>query len=305
MLTLPELRLCQPRELSEAIALLAEPGSRALAGGTDLLVAALHRRWRGRLVAISRLPELQGLSEEPDGGLRIGAATRLLALRQDARVQACWPALAESIRQLATRNIQAMGTIGGNVLLDARCRYVNQSALWRASLGGCRKSEGSACFVAPGQPGCVAASAADTVPALWLYGAELELVGPDGARRMPLSALYAVSDGRQPQAISPGELLVALRLPPPAAPVVHWKFRPRQSIDFASMLFALRREGEGARAVVSTIGPAPIELWAERAEELPELAWEQVLPTPTQPERVVWRRDLLRAGLLRALAGSA
>ena len=106
-------------------------------------------------------------------------------MARNATVRAHWPALADAAGTIATPTIQAMGTLGGNVMLDTRCMYYNQPAGWRKALGYCLKREGTVCHVAPKGRGCYAAHSADTIPALWLYGASAEFATRQGRGRSP------------------------------------------------------------------------------------------------------------------------
>lgn len=304
MLPLPEFAFEAPDRLEDALALAALPGSRLLAGGTDLLPSLKHRLFRPeRLVWLGRLPGLAGLREE-GGELVIGAMSSLAEVAADRRVIARWPALAAACRTVATPTLQGMGTLGGNVMLDTRCLYYNQPAGWRAALGGCLKAEGEVCHVARTGAGCYAASSADTNPVLWCYGARLRLISVEGPRELAISELFG-EDGREPVRLCPGELLTELVLPRVEFPVVHRKLRRRGAIDYGLLLVAVRREGEGATAVLSALGPRPVEVHAERAEDLPELAWRAARPLNTHAVSTSWRKHMVRVEVGRALASCA
>ena len=136
-----------------------------LAGGTDL-VPALKRELTApaALVDVKRLPELQDVTSTPNGGLRIGAAVTLHALARSAKVAHAYPALAEAAGTVASYQIRNRGTLGGNVCLDTRCTYFNQSAFWRAEFPDCRKAGGSSCYVVPKGDRCHALSSSDLAP---------------------------------------------------------------------------------------------------------------------------------------------
>ena len=301
MLPFPAFDLELPDRLHDLLALAAAPGARILAGGTDLLPSMKHRLFQPRtLVSLTALPELSRIDEDA-GGLRIGAAVTLAALRHHPLVRSRYGALAEAAATVATPTIQGMGTLGGNLMLDTRCLYYNQPQGWRASIGGCLKAEGSLCHVARTGTGCYAAHSADTVPALWLYGATLELASTAGVRRVALADLYG-EDGRTWLKIQPGEVLLAVILPPPSGPVVHRKLRQRAAIDYGMLLVAVRRDGEGGAAVLSAIGPRPVEVCAERLADLPELAWAAARPLSTHATPSTWRKHMVRVEVRRAIA---
>jgi 4-hydroxybenzoyl-CoA reductase subunit beta len=300
MLPLPPFRLERPETLAELLPLAAEPGSRLLAGGTDLLPSLKHRLFSADCLV--SLAGVQGLSsiEQTQGGLRIGATATLWDVADHPVVQERYPALAAACRTVATSTIQAMATLGGNVMLDVRCIYYNQPDGWRESIGGCLKCDGSICHVARTGSGCYAAHSADTVPVLWLLGAEIELVCSTGSRSVDLDALYG-EDGIERLRTKPGEVLTAITLPAPTGRTVHRKLRLRGSIDYPALLVAVRREGAGATAVLSAIGPRPIAVQTERAEDLVEAAWAAAKPLNTHAISTPWRRQMVRVEVGRAL----
>lgn len=301
MLPLPPFAFDAPDRWEDAFGLAMAPGSRILAGGTDLLPSLKHRLFDPSvLVSLARLPDLTGVRDE-DGGLSIGAMSSLSQLARHPLINRHAPALAAACATVATPTLQGMATLGGNLMLDTRCVYYNQPDGWRESLGGCLKADGLVCHVAPAGAGCYAAHSADTVPALWLYGASVELRSRRGVRRLPVSSLYG-EDGRTWLRVQPGEILTRIHIPLAGAPVVHRKVRLRGSIDYAALLVAVRREGDGARAVLSALGPRPVEVSAERAEDLPELAWKAAKPLNTHVVSTTWRKHMARVEVRRALA---
>ena len=301
MLPLPKAEYEAPRTVDEAVRLLAEPGAMPISGGTDLIPSIKHRLFEPSLyVSTRRIAGLADIVEGPDGTLRIGAAATLRAVARHPLVLARYSALAAACGTVATPTIQNMATIGGNVMLDTRCLYYNQPAGWRAALGGCLKAEGEVCHVARTGAGCYAASSADTSPVLWCYGARLRLLSAEGPRELAISELFG-EDGREPVRLRPGELLTELVLPRVEFPVVHRKLRRRGAIDYGLLLVAVRREGEGATAVLSALGPRPVEVHAERAEDLPELAWRAARPLNTHAVSTGWRKHMVRVEVRRAL----
>lgn len=302
MLILPDFVLHQPSTLDEAVRRAAEPDARLLGGGTDLLVALKHGLLRPRsLVSLRRIDALREPPALRDGGLRIPAGLTLAQIARSPLVADRYPALAAACRTVATPTIQGMATLGGNLALDARCVYVNLAESARQALGGCLKCDGTVCHVARRGRGCYAAHAADTIPALWLYEAEGELNSATGGRRVPLRAL-ASGDGRRALQLAPGEIVAAVWLPPPVGRVVHRKLRLRQTVDFAQLLTAVRRDEGGWRAVVSAVGPSPVEVAADTPEALVEAAWRAAKPLGTQHSPAWWRKRMVRVEVGRACA---
>jgi len=300
MLPFPSFKLERPDTLSELIDLAAIPDARLVAGGTDLLPNIKHRIERPPLVvSLGGVSSLHGITQT-DEELVIGATTSLSEVAAHDGVTRHYPALAEACRTVATSTIQEMGTLGGNVMLDTRCRYLNQPDGWRNAIGGCLKCNGNVCHVAPTGNGCYAAHSADTVPVLWVMGAHLALVSANGERNIPISALYS-DDGIRRTTMQRGEILTAIHLPTPRGFVAHRKLRMRGSIDYPLLLCAVRREGTGATAVLSAIGPQPIVVHVEQASELVEAAWAAVKPLNTHMASTTWRRHMVRVEVKRAL----
>lgn len=316
MLPLPSFDLQRPETVDAATRLMAEHESaRLIAGGTDLLPSMKYGIFKDPvLVSTRRIAGFTDIVEADDGGLRIGAGATLRKVQRHAAVAERYPALAAACATVATPTIQAMGTIGGNVMLDTRCVWYNQSTFWRDSLKGCLKCEGSLCHVAPKGTGCYAAHSADTVPVLTLLDARAELASVRRVRQVPLAELYDV-DGRTWIKKQRDELLTAIVLPPaPGAVLVHRKLRSRGAIDYPLLLTAARldRGDDGAitggRVIVSAVGPQPIEvegvgelLAAGEIERAAEVAYKQIFPLATHVWSSTWRKKMVRVEVRRAL----
>ncbi len=258
-----------PGTLAEACAWLADRGAEAkvLAGGTDLLVSLKQEVLRPRhVVDVRSLPELRGVTAFPGGGLRLGAALTLAEVVASPEVQAGYPLLAEAAASVAAPTHQAMGTLGGNLLLDTRCWYYNQTRARRTALGGeCFKLGGKACFVAKGVQDCYATFAGDTAAALVALEASIWVAGPAGGHPRALADLYT-GDGKAPFALRPGEILQAVLLPPPQDHFcgAYRKFRLRQALDYplAGLAVGIRfRAGtavcQEARLAFTAVDTAP------------------------------------------------
>jgi 4-hydroxybenzoyl-CoA reductase subunit beta len=266
------------------------------------------------LVSTAHIQDFAQVAEDGDQ-LVLGAGCTLWQLRSHPLVTERYPALAAACSTVATPTIQAMGTLGGNLALDTRCLWYNQSTFWRGALGGCLKCEGEICHVAPKGTGCYAAHSADTVPVLMLYGAVVEVVSATGQRRLPLAEIYA-DDGIHFLRLEKGELLSRIFLPPPGdAVVVHRKLRLRGSIDYPLLLTAVRVERDseqracGGRIVLSALGPMPLEIeGADLAlregdpDIAAEIAWKQAAPLSTHLPASTWRKRMVRVEVQRALA---
>lgn len=267
MMRLPRFRYRAPAELAEACAVLADlgPDAAVLAGGTDL-VPNMKRRQQtpGTVIALRGIAVLRARSLGAHG-LALGALTRLSELERDPEIAAAWPALAGAAGFVATPPIRSLATLGGNLCLDTRCSYYDQSHEWRAAIGFCMKKSGDTCWVAPSSPRCWAVSSSDTAPVLCALGAEVALVSTAGERRIAVSELFA-DDGMRHLTRRGDEILTAIHVPPPAEGErsVYVKLRRRGSFDFPVLGVAVQarlgRDGtvEAARIFVGGTGSRPI-----------------------------------------------
>ena len=245
MLPLPDFELLRPATLDDALGLLAQDGAMPLAGGTDLLPRlrrGLHQPHR--VVDLGALRGFDGI-EARDGRWHLGAGVTLATLANHAALARALPALAQAAGEVAGPGHRSAATLGGNLCQDTRCVFYNQSAWWRAANGHCLKREGSVCHVAPQGQHCHAAYAGDLAPALLAYGAEVEVLGVPGPRRVPLQDLYR-DDGAAHLVLGPGELVTAVHLPQPSpgSASAYRKVRARAAMDFplAGVAVRLRRE---------------------------------------------------------------
>jgi 4-hydroxybenzoyl-CoA reductase subunit beta len=232
MITLPQFTLHRPATLEEAARLAREPQARVIAGGTGLIPNLRLGLGAPRtLVSLEALEELRRI-EISERGYRIGAAVSLQALSDNKRLPA---ALREAARSVAAPAHRSAATLGGNLCLDTRCVYYNQSEQWRRANGYCLKFGGDTCHVAPQGKKCRAAYSGDLAPALLVLDANIEIAG---ALR-PLQALYQ-DDGAKHLALQPGEIIAAVHLPPTTGRSGYAKLRSRGSIDFPLAGVAMR-----------------------------------------------------------------
>jgi 4-hydroxybenzoyl-CoA reductase subunit beta len=231
-MTMPDFQVAQPRQLADAIAARRDHADSVfVAGGTDLIVNIRHGIDKpALLIDLSGIAELAGLEVGPDG-LRIGAGVTLAALGRLPSISERYGALAEAAAAIAGPGHRNMGTVGGNLCLDTRCVYYNQSEWWRRANGFCLKHRGDTCHVAPQGKRCHAAFTGDLAPALLALAAEVEIAGPQGRRRMPLSHLY-VEDGRAHLSLGADEIVVAVHVPPDPPRSAYAKVRTRGAIDY-------------------------------------------------------------------------
>jgi 4-hydroxybenzoyl-CoA reductase subunit beta len=272
MLRLPRFSACSPETIEDVVAALGQPGARLVAGGTDILPNLKHRLDTPPvLVSLRRVGALRSIERDDDAGvLRIGAGVTLTELSLDPTVREMFPSLARAAGIVASPLIRNMGTLGGNINLDTRCRYVNQTQFWRSAIGGCLKSEGDVCHVVPKGRNCVAAMSSDCVPVLISLDARIALVGAGGHRELPL-ADYFHADGIRHTTREDDEVTTTVLVPLPTGPRrTHYaKWTVRKSIDFPLVSVALRMdvsdEGPGGliediKVVVGVLGAKPREV---------------------------------------------
>src|SRR5207237_7967747 len=145
------------------------------------------------LISLKLLRELEGIRQSKDG-LWIGAGESLTAVSSHRLIAKHFPALAHAAESVSTPQLRNMGTIGGNVLVDTRCNYYDQTFFWRQAVGFCMQKDGDICLVAPGSSKCLAIASSDTAPVLVRLGAEEVLLSKQGERRVKIGELY-LDDG--------------------------------------------------------------------------------------------------------------
>ncbi|MFT7516773.1 MAG: 4-hydroxybenzoyl-CoA reductase subunit beta [Myxococcota bacterium] len=242
MLRMPKFKVLNPVTVTEAVTAIAEHSdARFIAGGTDMNPNLKHKLLEpSNLIALSGVKELFGITRT-DEGLRIGAMQNLTSIESSELIQQLAPGLASAARQVSGPQLRNMGTIGGNVMLDTRCQWYNQTYFWRKSLGFCLKKDGELCHVIKGGSKCVAAASNDTAAALSTLQAELEFANAQGSTRIAIDKLWQ-ADGIYNKKVSPHDLLVAIHLP--AALLnqngSYQKLRDRNSIDFPLLGIAAR-----------------------------------------------------------------
>jgi len=233
MILMPAFDVAEPASAEEAVALKsARSDSAYLGGGTDL-IPNLRRGLGapGLLVSLAHIREMQRF-EFSDNGLVIGAGVTLETMERSVELGERFPAIAMAAAAIAAPGHRAMATVGGNLCVDTRCVFYNQSEWWRAANGYCLKHGGKVCHVQKKGDGCVAAYSGDLAPALMALGAEVEIETAAGRKRRGLAKIYR-DDGKDHLDLEPADLLVALHVPAvPGQRSGYLKSRMRRSIDF-------------------------------------------------------------------------
>ena len=217
MLRLPKLDYISPSTVKEACSLLEQNKGEAevLAGGTDLLVACKLRNIKPvHLVSLKKIPELTGVTYQEKTGLRIGAMTPLSVMRYNSYIMKYYPALFQAAAAVGTPQLREMATIGGNLCLNTRCIYYNQSDNWRKSRAVCLKMGGDICHVVPKGKKCYATFSGDIAPALIALDAKVKLISCSGERVIPVEDLYS-GNGVEPLSLRTDEVLTEIVVPTP------------------------------------------------------------------------------------------
>ncbi len=296
---------------------------KVVAGGTDLLPSMKQKLFTPAVVLDLRgVTVLHGIKSSA-GGVEIGAMTTLTMIEHSSLIRRDYSVLHQAVKTVASPVLRNMGTLGGNVCLDTRCLWYNQSLSWRKSCGFCLKKDGNLCHVAPGGKFCWAAFSGDTAPALLCLGAEIEIAGPNGLRRTPLSEFY-VNDGIVRLHLAKNEIVTRVHLPQSSA---GWrgnyqKLRIRGSIDYplAGVAVALKMNSgrvEDARVAITGVNPAPhllkdadahligVTPTEEAAERIGELAARTAKPLTTSVLTPEYRREMVRVYAKRAVMQAA
>jgi 4-hydroxybenzoyl-CoA reductase subunit beta len=266
MLRLPDFHYSQPKTVKEAIKVLADLGSDAMAvaGGTDVYPKMKRGQFTpSHLVSLRKIRELKGIRQTPEG-VWIGAGESLTAVSGHRLIAKHFPALAHAAESVSTPQLRNMGTIGGNVLVDTRCNYYDQTFFWRQAVGFCMKKDGDICLVAPGSAKCLAIASSDTAPVLVSLGAKAVLVSKQGERRIKISDLY-LDDGINFLGKARDEVLKGLLIPKETLGRrnVYLKLRRRGSFDFpilgvaATMDIDTQGECQRASVVLTAVASAP------------------------------------------------
>jgi 4-hydroxybenzoyl-CoA reductase subunit beta len=299
MMRLPLFEFQSPRSIAEAARILDGEGKNAmaLAGGTDLLPNMKRRQQVPRM--LMSLRQVEGLREIhlDDSGLKLGACLTLTEIAQDARFRNGYSALWQAAAQVATPHIRNVATLGGNICLDTRCNYYDQSYEWRKAIDFCMKKDGSRCWVALSSPKCVAVSSTDTAPALIALGARVKLVSHSGEREVLLADLFN-NDGMNYLTRRPEEILTEVHVDSSHKwKSTYWKLRRRGSFDFpvlsvaAAAKFANDGTVERARIVIGSVAPRP----------LPAIEAANFLSGRKLNQETIEQAAILAAGIARPL----
>jgi 4-hydroxybenzoyl-CoA reductase subunit beta len=316
MLRLPSFRYLQPTTLGDALKMKGDAGPDGMfvAGGTDLYPNMKRRHQEpSTVISLMGIPELRKMER-----WNVGTCVTLSSLSNVPSFQRSHSAVVQAARLVSTPLLRNMGTLGGNLCLDTRCNYYNQSYEWRKSIDFCMKKDGAICWVAPSSPRCWAVSSSDVAPVMVAIGAEYRLVGPQGERIVPAARFYH-NDGINYLTKQSDEILVDVRLPSPDGwDAVYHKLRRRGSFDFPVLGVAAWVQWKGksvvaARIVLGGVASYPQEvpeagaalvgspLSDEAIAAAAEAAYRPSKPMDNTDFDLSWRKQMTRVYVVRAL----
>lgn len=327
-MSLPSFRLLRPHTIAEAVEQLAAHSGKIqiLAGGTDLIPSMKQRLFEPEFVLdIRAVEELQGIRVVPGLGMEIGALVTLSKLEDSEYLRQNYPVLHEAVKTVASPLLRNMGTLGGNICLDTRCLWYNQSLTWRKSCGFCIKKDGDLCHVAPGGKSCWAAFSSDSPAALLCLNAEIEVAGAKGFRRVLIKDFYT-GIGDAGLKLEKNEMLTRIFLPESSAGWrgAYQKLRVRGSIDYplAGVAVALKGPKQGnkvedIRVAITGVNPAPYlvpeaphaligrVVDEHTATAIGELAAHVARPLTTSALTPEYRREMIKVFAKRAVLEAA
>jgi 4-hydroxybenzoyl-CoA reductase subunit beta len=298
----------------------SNPGSTFIAGGTDLLPNLKRRQFDvSTLISLNALPKGTAVSGDAARGLEIRAGATLDELAANPALDGPYRALAQASALVSTPQVRVMGTLGGNLLVDPRCNYYNQTYSWRKAVGFCMKKDGQICLVARSSPRCWAVSSSDSAPVALALDAQVTLQGATGTRRIPAAGLYK-DDGIDYTTKRRDEVITAIHLPSVKGKMTsaYWKLRRRPSFDFPILGVAVAIAWDDgvvreARGALGAVGSHPVDITAflapltgqrpndNRIAEVAEAADKPSRPLDNTDLSHYWRKRMTKVYIERAL----
>jgi 4-hydroxybenzoyl-CoA reductase subunit beta len=321
MLPLRPFKLIEPATLTELGRCLkdANQKTKIMAGGTDLLPNLKHGLYDiDRIISLRGLLELQKITRKGET-LSIGAGVKLNELIEDPMILNLAPALSIAASHIASPQIRNMATVGGNICLDTRCLYFNQSEVWRSALGYCLKKDGTACHVVKSGKRCVAASSNDLATMLLAFNARLNIWSNEGEKVIELDNFYS-ANGLKNNKLEPHEILTSVELElKPNAYAAFAKLRHRESIDFSLLSIGLVFFLEGIivtdirLAVNAMVAKPKVFNFSELIgrvydqhliEEIADQASNKCHPQTNICDDPEWRKAMIKCYVKRAFKGA-
>jgi 4-hydroxybenzoyl-CoA reductase subunit beta len=297
----------------------AGPEGMYVAGGTDLYPNMKRRHQEPKtVISLAGIEALHTVAAESGAPAVLGSSLTLTEIEKNPSIRSNYPVVARAAELIATPLLRNMGTLGGNLCLDTRCNYYNQSYEWRKCIDFCMKKDGEICWVAPSSPRCWAVSSTDLAPVMIALGAELTLVAPSGERRIPAARFYH-DDGINYLTKQPDEIITEVHLPATNAwDATYWKLRRRGSFDFPVLGVAAWIAWDGttvreARIVLGGVASYPrsmdeaceaivgTDLSDDSIATAAQAAFKPAKPMDNTDFGLAWRKEMTRQYVKGAL----
>jgi 4-hydroxybenzoyl-CoA reductase subunit beta len=298
----------------------SNPGSMFIAGGTDLVPNLKRRQFDvPTLISLNALPRMRLIEGDGERGLTIGSGATLDELAHHPALDGPYRALAQACDLVSTPQVRCMGTLGGNLLVDPRCNYYNQTYSWRKAVGFCLKKDGDICLVARSSPRCWAVSSSDSAPVALALNATVTLHGVGGDRRVRAEQLYK-DDGIDYTTKRPDEVITSVDVPATEGRMTsaYWKLRRRPAFDFPILGVAVALSWDdgmvrAARGALGAVGSRPVDITAfleplngRRPDdaliaEVADAADKPARPLDNTDLSHYWRKRMTRVYIERAL----
>ena len=328
-----KVSIYRPKTVDEAIQILSQHGTEAgvYAGGTDLLVRLKNRLTQAPsyLVDIKTIDDLRYIRDDAQGGVRIGAATKLAEIADSAMLRERYPMLVEAVHMISSPELRNASTLGGDLLQEVWCQYLRGGyPCWRNGGHLCYGAIGDNRYYHSAMGGrlCYAVYPGDAAVALIPFDARAKLATPSGPKELTLEQLLPgdmMVDGRiQSHVVRFNEILTEVILPAPKPDLraSFEKLRPRGVWDFAMASLALTAQVrnnriEDARVVFGGIAGKPLRertvenflrgkpLSPELGEQAAEIALANAAPLKYNSTKIDMAKGLLAAGLAKINAG--
>ncbi|MCK6649885.1 MAG: FAD binding domain-containing protein [Bacteroidia bacterium] len=272
--TLEEKKFLKAYSVDEAIKSASECGKdyRFLAGGTDLIVNKFQGNETVKtLIDITPISELNEV-KIIDQYLSIGSLVKLDTLNKFPSIVSEFPALIEAAKAVASPVIRKSATIGGNILVENRCSFFNQSEWWREAVGYCLKCNGDICIATGGKNKCFSKFVSDTVPVLICLGAKISVINSAGSNTIKLEDVYT-GDGVHSKNIKHSDLVRSVLIPlGNESRIVFKKLRQRKSLEFTSLTSAVSLNKRGEIVVaLSGVDPKPVVVYGTSDDSIDDL----------------------------------
>lgn len=320
---LPQFQYVEPESIDETLHFLEEHGreSKLIAGGTDMLPSMKQRIYMPKyVVALDRLAELDQILFDDRTGLQLGSQIKLHTVETNDQISEKFPILSQAAGAVGSPQLRLMGTVGGNLCLDTRCYYYNQSDTWRKCKPTCIKLGGDVCNAVGSGKKCFAVFSGDLAPALMVLDAEICLRSFRGERKLPLRDFYT-GNAAKPIAVESDEIVTKVVVPTQAkrSAGIYLKYRIRKSIDYplAGVAAMLRLDGKDnichdVKVVINAVGSRPTmvskvselmegkQISGSLIEEASQLAFKAAKPIKNTAGSPAHRKLMIKALVKKA-----